>query len=404
MLTFLSIGFTRSKADPCLFFKWVPNGIVIWIVVVDDCNGTGPEEDLLESKRQFMQIFSCDDRGEIKEYIGCKIEYDRKEKFLKILQPVLLQSFKDEFEIEMSDVVATPGVPGKVLRKGGTNITPYQQFKYRSGVGKLIHTTKWSRVEALNAIRELARHMGDSKAEHVQAMHRCMAYMLQTPERGLVLRPGMSWDGSRDFEFVLLGRSDANYAACPDTRRSVSGYSVFVFEAPVENKSNMQNWTTLSACEAELVSATSCAQSMLFQFRLLRSMGCEVQLPMILEVDNQGARDLMNNWSVGGRLRHVDIRQFFLRDLKEDGLIKVKWIPTEDNSTDLFTKNLFGPLFEKHASVYVGVDKYMQYVHAHDAVGVRQLQGENVGDWQDKRSDIRDNVIRDNVIQTVVMK
>ena len=72
VLTFLSIGFTRSKADPCLFFKWVPNGIVIWIVVVDDCNGTGPEEDLLESKRQFMQIFSCDDRGEIKEYIGCK--------------------------------------------------------------------------------------------------------------------------------------------------------------------------------------------------------------------------------------------------------------------------------------------------------------------------------------------
>ena len=85
-------------------------------------------------------------------------------------------------------------------------------------------------------------------------------------------------------------------------------------------------------------------------------------------------------------------------------MIKVKWIPTEDNSTDLFTKNLFGPLFEKHASVYVGVDKYMQYVYAHDAVGVQKLQGESVGDWQDKRSDIRDNVIRDNVIQTVVMK
>ena len=68
-----------------------------------------------------------------------------------------------------------------------------------------------------------------------------------------------------------------------------------------------------------------------------------------------------------------------MRDLKEDGLIKVKWIPTEDNSSDLFTKNLFGPLFEKHASVYVGVDKYMQYVNdSHGEVGVRGLQGESV--------------------------
>jgi hypothetical protein len=38
----------------------------------------------------------------------------------------------------------------------------------------------------------------------------------------------------------------------------------------------------------------------------------------------------------------------------------VVWIPTEENSVDLFTKNLSGPAFDKHASVYVGEDDYMK--------------------------------------------
>jgi hypothetical protein len=338
-----------------------------------------------------MKVFDCDDQGPMKEYIGCKIEYNKVEGYMKILQPVLIQSFKDEFDIDLSEPVATPAVPGQVLRKGELDTTPQQQFKYRSGVGKLIHSVKWSRVECLNAVRELARHMGTGNSEHIKAMKRCMSYMLQTPERGLVLKPGVKWDGDREREFVITGRSDANYASCPDTRRSVSGYSVFLFDAPTENKCNMQNWVVLSVTEAELVSATSCAQSMLFHYRLLRSLGMKVKLPMVLEVDNKGAKDLTNNWSAGGRMRHVDVRQFFLRDLKEDGLVVVKWISTDDNSSDLFTKNLYGPAFEKHAATFVGVDQYMQYINKNGllmaCVGTDNLslidrqgaQGEGVG-------------------------
>jgi hypothetical protein len=82
---------------------------------------------------------------------------------------------------------------------------------------------------------------------------------------------------------------------------------------------------------------------------------------MELRVDNSGAKDFFNNWSVGGRMRHIHVRQLYLRDLKEDGLVRVKWIPTEENSVDVFTKNLFGPLYKKHISTYVGKDQYMQY-------------------------------------------
>lgn len=43
----------------------------------------------------------------------------------------------------------------------------------------------------------------------------------------------------------------------------------------------------------------------------------------------------------------------FLRELKEEGLLKVVWISTHENSSDMFTKNLQGPVFHKHSKVYV---------------------------------------------------
>jgi hypothetical protein len=42
-----------------------------------------------------------------------------------------------------------------------------------------------------------------------------------------------------------------------------------------------------------------------------------------------------------------------LRELKEEGLLIVELTQTDDNTSDLFTKNLQGPLFERHVSVYV---------------------------------------------------
>jgi hypothetical protein len=216
---------------------------------------------------------------------------------------------------------------------------------------------KWTRPDTLNAVRELSRFMSGATMAHLTAMYRVMKYCVCTPERGLVLKPTEKWDGNPNFEFTVAGRSDSDYAKDPDKRRSVSGYSTFLCGAPVTMKSKMQGCVTLSVTEAELVSATHCAQDMLFIMRVLESIGLQVKKPMILQVDNKGAMDLSNNWSVGGRTRHVDTRQYFLRELKEEGVVIVEWIPSADNSTDLFTKNLSGPTFNKHVAVYCGADE-----------------------------------------------
>jgi hypothetical protein len=58
-------------------------------------------------------------------------------------------------------------------------------------------------------------------------------------------------------------------------------------------------------------------------------------------------------------LRHVEVKQYFLRELKEAGIIECHWKKGEDMTSDVFTKNLPGPLFEKHIKAFVGEDKYM---------------------------------------------
>jgi hypothetical protein len=58
---------------------------------------------------------------------------------------------------------------------------------------------------------------------------------------------------------------------------------------------------------------------------------------MVLEMDNKGAVDLANNWSVGGRTVHMDVRQHYLRELKDEGLLVIKHLPGEENNADIFT-------------------------------------------------------------------
>ena len=64
---------------------------------------------------------------------------------------------------------------------------------------------------------------------------------------------------------------------------------------------------------------------------------------MIGYLDNKGFIDLINGWSVGGGTKHMDCRIMFLRELKENETIRVLWIATDENTSDIFTKNVGSP-------------------------------------------------------------
>jgi hypothetical protein len=295
----------------------------VWISWVDDCLVAGKKPGVLIAKGQMIARFDCEEIGEVDKYVGCKVERNYKENSIKLTQPVMLQSFIDEFNLPNGPAPNTPAIPGDALVKADPKdcIPANELFKYRSGVGKLLHMMRWSRPEILNAVRELSRYMSGASLAHVKAMHQIMKYCVDSPGCGLLLKPIGKWDGNPSYEFVITGRSDSDYAKDTDTRRRVSGTSTFLNGSPIHTRSNTQKSVTLLVTEAELVAATQCAQDMLFAMHVVESMGLEVKKPMILKIDNKGAVDLTHNWSVGGRTCHVEVRQYFLRDLKEDGMI-----------------------------------------------------------------------------------
>jgi hypothetical protein len=195
---------------------------------------------------------------------------------------------------------------------------------------------------------------------HMKAMIRVMEYCVETKYQGLLLKPDVKWNGDPEFKLVIRGISDSDFAKDPETRKSESGNSTFLCGAPFIQCITMQRVVALSVTEAELFTATNNAQDMLYTKRITESLVLHVKLSMILEVDNKGAVDLVNNYSVGGRTRHVEMSQYFMRQLKEENISKVIWTPGDLNSSDLYTKNLARADLEKHTKAYVGDDKYMK--------------------------------------------
>ena len=112
---FEDMGYKRSKADPCLYFKWTVMGLMLWMSWVDDLLSVGKKETVLQEKEEMKKRFDCDDVGEANEYVGCKVE--RIDGKIRLTQPVLLQSFKDEFELPI-EKYTTPAAPGSVLMAG----------------------------------------------------------------------------------------------------------------------------------------------------------------------------------------------------------------------------------------------------------------------------------------------
>ncbi len=173
-------------------------------------------------------------------------------------------------------------------------------------------------------------------------------------DQGLVLKPNRKWNGSQSHEFVISGRLDLDYAKDPKDRHSVLGHVVCLEWAPAMFESSTERTVSLFTTKAETYAGVTCVKDMLYMKDVLESLGLRVKLHMVLAIDNQGAVYLANNWSVGGRTRHIDVRSVFLRELKEAGVLVIKWISGAVNEAEIFTKNLDGPTFQRYTRVFTG--------------------------------------------------
>ena len=149
------------------------------------------------------------------------------------------------------------------------------------------------------------------------------------------------WDGIRDYLFKIRRESNSEYAKDP-SRRSVNAGCTYLNGSLVHIFSKMMPVVALSTTEAELYAAVLTAMDMMFTYHSMVSMGLTVKLPMKLHCKNVGAVGYANNWSCGGRIKHVDIKMSYLQELKENGYLYVVHKKNEGGTIipDVGTKNL----------------------------------------------------------------
>jgi len=188
----------------------------------------------------------------------------------------------------------------------------------------------------------------------------------------------MVLDDSRKFDkWVINVYSDSDWAGDSATRKSVTGYIIFVMGCPVMWKSRQQTCVGLSSSEAELYACVDAVKEVKFLIQLMESVHLEVDLPVTIRVDNTGAIFMSENLGVSQRTKHVDLRsRYLLNQMVDERVVKVQFVKSGDNLSDGFTKNVTRDVYEKVSKRYVGYNDSVDHNPMPDRKGV----GESVTD------------------------
>jgi hypothetical protein len=281
------------------------------------------------------------------DYLSCEVVFNYAYDTAWIGQPHMVKKLKQKLGPMVKNMMTykTPGTPGQglVLAKDEeSKIDAERHALYRTGVGSLLYCTKHSRPEISNAVRELSKCLSGPNEAAFKEMLRVTKFVLDSADIGLKLQPVMC------DEWFIKVYSDSDWAGDKDSRKSVTGYLIFLNGALVAWKSKSQHCISLSSSEAEMYALTEAIKEVPFLVQLLLFIDVKLKLPVQVKVDNMGAIYMSENSTPSSRTRHADIRQKFTADLQDKGLIKVDFVRSEDNTSDILTKNVSVDLFNYH--------------------------------------------------------
>ncbi len=349
-----SIGFVQSYADPCLFIKRTTTSVVLIAIHVDDCYIIGKREDIEKVIKDIEKSgLKVKVEYNTKDYLSCEIIFNKNKDMAWIGQPHLVKRLESTFGplVRGLQVYKTPGTPNMgIIRplEGELVIDEKRQKIYRSAVGTLLQFVKYSRPDIANQVRELAKCMDRANENAFKEMKRLIKFVLDTRLFGLKIKPV-----GDNGDWNLKVYTDSDWAGDKNNRRSVSGYVLFLKGVPILWKSRLQKSVSLSSSEAEYYALSEAAKEIKFVVQILTSIGIQVKTPIVVHVDNVGAIFMSENVSATQRTKHVDARYHYVREFIEEGFIKIIFVKTEENKSDIFTKNVNQQIYEKHVEDYI---------------------------------------------------
>ena len=180
--------------------------------------------------------------------------------------------------------------------------------------------------------------MQQPRKEHWDAALRVVRYLKGNPGQGILLRA--------DCDLQLSAWCDSDWASCPLTRRSITGWLVFLGNSPISWKTKKQHTVSRSSAEAEYRSMASTTCEILWLKALLLSLGVDHPNSVKLHCDNQAALHIAANPVFHERTKHIEIDCHFIRNAIIHGDIATKYVPTHAQLADIFTKALGKTQFE----------------------------------------------------------
>ncbi|XP_019172651.1 PREDICTED: uncharacterized protein LOC109168052 [Ipomoea nil] len=348
------MGFIQSKADPSLFTKGQGGRFIAVLVYVDDILVTCPDLGMIKNLKAVLDdAFKIKDLGVLGYFLGIEAKLD--DSGLNICQRKYALDILAETGFLESKPVNTPIVPGYHLSHSDGE--PLNDVNgYRRLVGRLLYLTT-TRPDITYAVQQLSQFIDTPTDKHLSAAHRVLRYIKNAPGQRLLY--------PRDGTLQLNVFKDSDWAACIETRKSITGYCVFLGSALISWRSKKQATVSRSSSEAEYRALASTICEVQWITFLLEDMQSTMQRPAVFFYNNKSAVAMAENHVFHERTKHIKIDCHLVREKVSNGLIKLLLVSSTNQVADGFTKplpaNLFRSFISKlgiqdlHAPPYGGV-------------------------------------------------
>ena len=209
------------------------------------------------------------------------------------------------------------------------HLPPTRAFgeKYRSLVGGLGWVAPTTRPDALFTVGIYQRAYTFPTDDLYGCAIGTLVYLGQTADLGLT------------FSAAAPNASELRAAVDSDwsVRRSTSGGCLLLAGTTPHAVSRRQDCSAESSTAAELVSASTFVGDIAYGVNVLNFVGL-TQGPVQMDLDNQPAGDIAQDYSASNRTKHLARRDFRVREAVFNSLLSIRRVASRDNVSDLYTK------------------------------------------------------------------
>ncbi|XP_038698406.1 uncharacterized mitochondrial protein AtMg00810-like [Tripterygium wilfordii] len=287
----------------------------------------GDDYDLIQSVKDYLsKCFKIKELGKLKYFLDIEVHkssvgyfINKKKYTLDLLQETGYINCKPVYTLVDANV--------KLSFETGTRLE--NPLEFRRLIGKLMYLTI-TRLDLNFSVNTLAQFMQNPTNVHLSAGYRILRYIKGTVGEGLFY-PSKT-------NMQVEAYCDADWAACIDTRRSVTGYCIKLGNSLIAWKSKKHKTVFRSSVEAEYHSMAAAVSELQWIYHLFQEIQIEIELPMVLHCDSQATIHIANNPVFHERTKHIDIDCHFTREKIQQGLISLSYVKSEKQPADVLTK------------------------------------------------------------------